>query len=109
VPFDVIQRYKEKTFDILKYLLYKTDRRISLQDLAEKNLGQAKSGSGHDAPLLFQEKRIEELKAYLAQDLKLTGDIYEYMCNNHCITYTLYVNNKPFEKKITVNVHERVC
>lgn len=52
--------------------------RISLDILARTNLGEGKShGSGLEAIRLYQEGKMEELKDYCLQDVKLTKDLYE--------------------------------
>lgn len=52
--------------------------RISLQSVAQATLKASKSGSGWDAIRLFQEGRMDELKTYCMDDVKITKDIYEY-------------------------------
>jgi len=63
--------------DILDEIELASGKRISLQLLAEHNLGYGKSGKGLDAPILFAEGKIEELKAYCLQDVKVTKELYD--------------------------------
>jgi len=52
--------------------------RISLDNLSENTLGSKKSGHGLDAVKWFREGKIEEIKKYCTQDVKLTRDLYEF-------------------------------
>lgn len=63
--------------DLLDEIELSSGKRISLQLLAEHNLGYGKSGKGLDAPILFEQGKMEELKAYCLQDVKVTKDLYE--------------------------------
>lgn len=63
--------------DLLDEIELSSGKRISLQLLAEHNLGYGKSGTGLDAPILFEQGKIKELKEYCLQDVKVTKDLYE--------------------------------
>lgn len=63
--------------DILDEIELASGRRISLEILAQQNLGYGKSGKGLDAPILFKEGKIQELKDYCLQDVKVTKDLYD--------------------------------
>ena len=52
--------------------------RIGLQSIAQATLQVSKSGSGWDALKLFREGRLDELKKYCLDDVRITKDIYEY-------------------------------
>jgi predicted PolB exonuclease-like 3'-5' exonuclease len=52
-------------------------KRISLELLAQANLGYGKSGHGIDAPILYKEGKLEELKNYCLQDVKVTKELYD--------------------------------
>ncbi len=53
-----------------------TSRWISLNDMAKILNVEQKSGKGSFAPKLFKEGRINELRRYLEQDLKVTENVY---------------------------------
>lgn len=52
-------------------------RRISLDVLAKTNLGIGKTHHSLEAIRLYKENKIEELKNYCLNDVKLTRDLYE--------------------------------
>jgi hypothetical protein len=100
--FDVCARYREKTFDIFSILLQKTDRPIGLNDLAIRNLGVGKSGEGVDAPRLFQEGMIEELKEYLAQDLRITAGVFKHIQEHSKLKYGHIVYKEIIEREVDI-------
>jgi DEAD/DEAH box helicase domain-containing protein len=105
--FDVAARYKEKTYDPFLLLMRKTDRRIALNDLAQRNLGIEKLGSGKDAPQLFQDGKHEELRAYLRQDLAIVRDLFAHIVEHRALRYGHIVYKEPIEKTIAISVEER--
>ena len=67
--------------------------RISLQSLAQATLQTSKSGSGWDALQLFKDGKIEELKKYCMDDVRITKDIYEYGIQHGKV---LFVSNRDY-------------
>lgn len=67
-------------FDILDEIERAMGERISLNRLAKTNLGVGKNGHGSHAILLYQEGKIEELKTYCLQDVKVTKGLYDLLC-----------------------------
>jgi DEAD/DEAH box helicase domain-containing protein len=104
---DLAQKYRHKTFDIQHCLLRKTDRLIPLNDLAQRNLGLAKNGKGADAPMLFKEGRHDELKAYLAQDLLVTHQLFDHIRRHGKVKYGLITYKEPVEREVFLSVDER--
>lgn len=68
--------------------------RISLQSVAQATLKASKSGSGWDALRLFSEKKMDELKAYCMDDVKITKEIYEYGKKHGKI---LFISNRDYQ------------
>ncbi len=52
--------------------------RVSLQSVAQATLKVSKSGSGWDALQLYRDGKLEELKKYCFDDVRITKDVYEY-------------------------------
>jgi hypothetical protein len=105
--FNITTRYGEKTFDTFRILEKKTDRRISLNDLAMRNLGISKSGNGINAPQLFKDGKITELKEYLAQDLIITEKLFTYIQQHSSLKYG-HLNYKDIvEKTVHITAQER--
>jgi len=68
--------------------------RISLQSLAQATLQTSKSGSGLDALGLFKDGKIEELKKYCMDDVRITKDIYEYGLKHKKI---IFISNRDYQ------------
>src|SRR3989338_8880190 len=61
--------------------------RISLQILAQATLQTSKSGSGWDAIQLYKDGKMDELKKYCIDDVRLTRDVYLYGLKNKKIHF----------------------
>lgn len=68
--------------------------RISLQSVAQATLNCSKSGSGWDAIRLFAEGRMDELKKYCIDDVRITKDVYEYGIKNGKISF---ISNRDYQ------------
>ncbi len=68
--------------------------RISLQSVAQATLKSSKSGSGWDALQLFRDGKMEELKKYCMDDVRITKDVYEYGLKHGKI---LFVSNRDYQ------------
>lgn len=74
--------WEKERVDILQEIELATGGRVSLNRLAEANLGEVKTGHGSEAITLFKEGRIDELKSYCLKDVELTKKIYDLYTNN---------------------------
>ena len=63
-------------------------KRIRLDAVAEGTLGKKKSGSGLQAVQLWKEGKIDKLKAYCLDDVKLTKELYDYAREHNSLKYT---------------------
>jgi DEAD/DEAH box helicase domain-containing protein len=63
--------------DLLEEIEMATGSRISLDRLAGANLGLSKTHHGSEAGVLYREGKIEELKEYCLNDVKLTKELYD--------------------------------
>ena len=68
--------------------------RISLQSVAQSTLKASKSGSGWDAIQLFKDGKMEELKKYCFDDVRITKDIYEYGIKHGKI---FFISNRDYQ------------
>lgn len=75
VAFDL---QKLAQLDLMEELTRVLGHRVSLESVAQATLGEGKSGSGLDALRYFREGKIEELKRYCLDDVRITRDLYEY-------------------------------
>ena len=60
--------------DIEQYLGF----RVSLDSLAQTNLGVSKSGNGLAAIQWWNDGNVEAIKKYCLDDVRITRDLYEY-------------------------------
>ena len=83
--------------DLMEIIEQVRGHRVSLDSIAGPTLNQRKSGSGADAITLFQDGKIEELKHYCLDDVRLTRNIYEYGCREGKIRFTSTWDYKTYE------------
>jgi DEAD/DEAH box helicase domain-containing protein len=91
--FEVLQPYLNYDVHTLPYLdiiedVYKhLGHRIGLDSIAQATLGSGKSGNGMEALLYWKNGRMDLLKKYCLDDVRITKDIYEYGLHNQKILY----------------------
>ena len=84
IPFDL---KKLPQLDILEEISKALGHRVALDSIARATLGSGKSGSGLEAIKLWREGRMEELKRYCLDDVRITRDIFEYGAENGELFY----------------------
>ena len=98
--FEVLAPYlltPVKNFPILDLLVeFEKVRghRISLQSIAQATLNTSKSGTGWDAIQLYKDGKMDELKKYCIDDVRITKDIYEYGLKHGKISF---VSNRDYQ------------
>ncbi len=75
--------WKMDRVDLLEEIELATGHRIGLARLAEANLGATKSHHGSEAGTLYDEGKMDELKEYCTNDVKLTKDLYDLYRTRH--------------------------
>jgi len=91
--FEVLQPYLNFNLaDIPHYdLLTEIDRvlghRISLDTVAQGTIGSGKTGTGKEAVLYWRNNRLDLLKKYCLDDVKITKQVYEYALKNQKLLY----------------------
>lgn len=99
----VLQPYLFKTVDQFPVLDLLDDiekargHRASLDSVARATVQEGKSGDGVEALTLFKEGRMEELKKYCMDDVRLTKDVYAYGCREGKIFFTSTWDFKTYE------------
>lgn len=83
--------------DLLDDIEKNRGHRASLDSLAGPTLKQHKSGNGADALVLFKEGRMDELKRYCLEDVRLTKEVYEYGCREGKVLFTSNWDYKTYE------------
>lgn len=69
--------WEKERVDLLEEIEMAAKTRVSLSRLAETNLGVKKERGGAEAIGLYREGKIDELKAYCLNDVRLTKALYD--------------------------------
>lgn len=91
--FEVIQPYLNFNiseiphFDLLAEIGRALGHRVSLETVAQGTIGSGKSGSGKEALLYYRNGRMDLLKKYCLDDVKITRQVYEYALKNQKLLY----------------------
>ncbi len=72
-----INLWNKDRVDLLEEIESLTGERVSLSRLVAANGGKPKDHHGSEAISLYKEGRIDELKEYCLNDVKITKDIYD--------------------------------
>lgn len=78
---------KIKSVDILKEIKNATGRRYKLDNIAEATLGQKKSGHGLEAVQWWKEGKIDKIREYCIQDVKVTKGVYDFALRHKKLKY----------------------
>ena len=73
--------------DMLKVVKDMSGKRYKLNDLAKATLQIEKSADGLQAIEWFKEGKLDEIKKYCEQDVKVTKELYEYGKKNKMIYF----------------------
>jgi DEAD/DEAH box helicase domain-containing protein len=95
---------KVASFDILEEVHKRLGFRVKLDNLAHATLGEGKSGDGLKAIRLFREGKIEELRQYCLDDVKITHQIYEYGKRHGELQYTDMQGKKTVAVDFSIDV-----
>jgi DEAD/DEAH box helicase domain-containing protein len=91
VNFDVHQL---PYLDIMEEFVKVIGHRIKLENLAQANLGIGKSADGLEAIRMYKQGRIDELKKYCTQDVKVTKEIYDHALKHGKLQYKDYFDTR---------------
>jgi DEAD/DEAH box helicase domain-containing protein len=73
--------------DILDHVVRELGYRIKLDDVAKATLGTQKSAHGLQAVAWWKEGKIDEIREYCLQDVKVTKEVYEFGLKNNYILF----------------------
>ena len=68
--------------------------RVGLSGLAQATLGESKSGHGLEALEWFRQGRVEDVKKYCLDDVRLTRALYEYGKKHGHVLFESFVDGK---------------
>ena len=71
-----------KSIDILESIKNSFGRRLRLDSIAQATVGAKKSADGLAAVRWWREGKIDEIKKYCAQDVKVTKKVFDYAMKN---------------------------
>ena len=77
-PYVLMSLEEIPVLDLLEEIERTCGHRVSLESIAQATLKEGKSGSGLKAVQLYREGRMEELKRYCLDDVRITHKIYEF-------------------------------
>lgn len=86
--------------DLLEEIEKVLHHRIKLDVVAQGTLGSGKTGSGLEALVHFKNGRMDLLKKYCLDDVKITKQVYEYALKNGKLLYKDFFNTKEIALKI---------
>lgn len=97
--------------DLLKVIKENSGTRFKLNDIAKATLQIEKSADGMQAMRWYEEGKIDEIKKYCEQDVKVTKEVYEYGRKNKMLYYNtltgdlvpIAVNFEPTKNSGTKN------
>lgn len=87
---------KVASLDLLEEISKSLGFRIKLDNIAHATLGIGKSGDGLKAIELYKDGKIEELRSYCLDDVKITRDIYEQGKKTGALKYSDMQGEKQF-------------
>lgn len=93
-PYIMTPVSKLPVLDLMVEIEKVRGHRVSLQSVAQATLKVSKSGSGWDAITLYKEGRMDELKKYCLDDVRITKDIYEYGAQHGKI---FFISNRDYQ------------
>ncbi len=71
-----------KSIDLLEEIKKSLGRRLRLDSVAEATVGAKKSASGLEAVRWWREGKIDEIKKYCEQDVRVTKKVFDYALTN---------------------------
>ena len=105
-PYLIADMRRWPVLDLLDEIHKSRGHRVSLQSVAQATLDDSKSGSGWDALKLFREGRMEDLKRYCLDDVRITRDVYDYGVKHDKV---YFVSNRDYLRhEIPVNWKDAV-
>ena len=96
-----------KSVDLLKEVRNVLGRRLKLESIAQATLGYGKSADGIKAGVWWNEGKVELVRKYCLDDVKITKEIYDYARTNKKLKYMDYEGER--EIKLDTSGWEKVA
>ena len=88
-----------RSLDIFKEIKQTSGRWLKLDNIAKGTFGINKSGDGLEAVKWWREGKIDEIKKYCLDDVKITKDVYDFIMKNKKVIF----KEGPFTKEIKLD------
>lgn len=88
-----------RSLDIFKEIKQTSGRWLKLDKIAQGTFGITKSGDGLEAVKWWREGKIDEIKKYCLDDVKITKDVYEFALKNKKLIF----KEGPFTREIKLD------
>lgn len=101
--FEVLQPYlnfdlsKVPYYDLLEEIQKVIGHRVKLESVAQGTIGSGKSGNGLEALLYYKNNRMDLLKKYCLDDVRVTKLVYDYALKNQKLLYRDYFNIRELQ------------
>lgn len=79
--------FKIKSIDMMAAVKAALGRRLSLGNIAGATLGEKKSADGLQAYQWWKEGKVQEIRDYCIQDVKVTKNLYDHIIKHKKIKY----------------------
>ena len=91
-PYMNFDIYSIPYYDILEEIEKVIGHRVKLESVAQGTIGSGKSGNGLEAILYYRNGRMDLLRKYCLDDVRVTKEVYDYALKNQKILYRDYFN-----------------
>ncbi|MHB8660387.1 MAG: ribonuclease H-like domain-containing protein [Minisyncoccota bacterium] len=98
-----------RSLDLLSEVQKVLGRRIRLQAIAEATLGRGKKGDGFKAGEWWREGKIEQVREYCVEDVRLTRELHDYALKHGVLKYKdlrdirdIKLDTSSWEREISV-------
>lgn len=88
-----------KHLDIFKEIKNTNGRWLKLDKVAEGTFGIRKSGDGFDAVIWWRQGKVDEIRRYCLDDVKITKNTYDFAIKNKKLMY----KEGPFVKEVKLD------
>lgn len=98
--FEVLQPYLNFNifeipyYDILEEIDKRIGHKVKLEYVAQATIGSGKSGNGMEALLYYKNGKMDQLKKYCLDDVRVTKEVYDYITKNSKVLYNDYFSIK---------------
>lgn len=86
-----------RSLDLMVEIQKAVGKRLKLDQIAEATLGANKSGHGLQAVTWWKQGKIEEIRKYCIDDVRITKEVYDYALKHGELKYKLAGEHYPIK------------